>query len=78
MSARTTPPRSREYLSLREAAEYTGYSVFTLRDLVTSGRLPAFRLHDKPGSAFRVRVRDIDALMQPVIPAEIAASKAVR
>jgi excisionase family DNA binding protein len=78
MSARTIPPRSREYLSLREAADYTGYSVFTLRELVASGRLPAFRLHDKPGSSFRVRVKDIDALMTPVIPAEITASKAVR
>ncbi|CAN3128607.1 Helix-turn-helix domain-containing protein [Mycobacterium sp. smrl_JER01] len=74
-----TGPRSHvvtpEYESLRNAAARTGFSVYKFRDLVTSGALTAYRLSDKPGSAIRVRVRDVDALMKPVIPAEITASR---
>lgn len=62
------PTQSPEYESLRNAAERTGFSVDTFRDLVSSGRLRAFRLSDKPGSAIRVRCSDVDALMKPVLP----------
>jgi hypothetical protein len=70
-SSTSTP----EFISLQAAADRTGFSVFTFRDLVSSGELPAYRLSDKPGSAIRVRIRDGDALLKPVIPAEIAASR---
>lgn len=73
MSGRTTP--TREYESLQHAAHRTDYSVFTLREKIASGELPAYRLSDKPGSAIRVRIRDVDALMKPVIPVEIAVSR---
>ncbi|MBS9532080.1 helix-turn-helix domain-containing protein [Mycobacterium sp. M1] len=66
-----------QYVGLTDAAAYSGYSVFTLREKVASGELPAYRISDKPGSRIKVKLSDIDALMKPVIPAEIAASKAV-
>lgn len=74
MSHKTTTTTA-EFISLRDAATRTSFSVFTFRDLVNEGKLPAYRISDKPGSAIRVRVSDVDALMKPVIPAEIAASR---
>lgn len=65
MAARPITP---DYESLQHAAARTGFSVFTFRELVSSGKLPAYRLSDKPGSAIRVRRADVDALFKPVIP----------
>ncbi|WP_422747902.1 helix-turn-helix domain-containing protein [Mycobacterium sp. WMMD1722] len=70
-SAKTTPL----YISLQDAAARTGFSVFTFRELINEGKLPAYRISDKPGSAIRVKVSDVDALMQPVIPAAVTASR---
>ena len=75
MSATTAPIQSPYYLSLKAAAELTGFSVFTMRDLVASGKLPAYRLNNKPGSAIRVKAADVHALMTPVIPSEIADAR---
>lgn len=68
MSARTTP---REFESIKHAAERTDFSVFTLREKIASGELPAYRLSDKPGAALRVKVADVNALLKPVIPTEV-------
>ena len=58
--------------SLQSAAQRTGYSVYTFRDKIAAGELEAFRISDKPGAALpRVRVSDVDAMMRPVIPAEV-------
>jgi excisionase family DNA binding protein len=62
---------------LQDAATRTGFSVFTFRELVAEGRLPAYRISDKPGSAIRVKVADVDALMKPVIPVEVYADRRV-
>ena len=70
-SAKTTPL----YISPKDAAVRTGFSVFTIRDLIARGELPAYRLSDRPGSAIRVKISDVDALMRPVIPVEIAAAR---
>ena len=64
MSAKTTP----HFISLQDAATRTGFSVFTFREKIASGELPAYRLSDKPGSAIRVKIADVDALMKPLIP----------
>ncbi|POX87616.1 DNA-binding protein [Mycobacterium kansasii] len=64
-----------EYESLRSAAARTGYSIYTFREKIAAGELPAYRISDKPGSAMRVKVADVNALLKPVIPAEIAASR---
>ena len=63
-----TRPITPDYESLQHAAARTGFSVFTFRELVNSGKLPAYRLSDKPGSAIRVKRADVDALFKPVIP----------
>lgn len=73
MSTRTTP--TPEYESLRSAATRTGYSIFTFRELIDRGELPAYRLSHKPGSAYRVKVADVNALLKPVIPTEILAAR---
>lgn len=75
MPVRSTTP---EYISLKDAAVRTGFSVFTFRDLVSAGKLPAYRLSDKPGSAIRVKISDVDALMQPVIPDAVYSDRAKR
>ncbi|MDT5138769.1 MAG: hypothetical protein QOD58_3031 [Mycobacterium sp.] len=73
MSARSTA--TPHFISLRDAAQRIDCSVFTLREKVASGELPAYRFSDKPGSAIRVKVADIDALMTPLIPIEIQAAR---
>ncbi len=72
MSAKTTTPH---FISLQDAATRTGFSVFTFREKIASGELPAYRLSNKPGSAIRVKVADVDAMMKPLIPAEIYADR---
>lgn len=72
MAARPITP---DYESLQHAAARTGFSVCTFRDLVSSGRLCAYRLSDKPGSAIRVKVADVDSLMKPVIPESVYADR---
>jgi excisionase family DNA binding protein len=57
-----------EFISLRDAAARTGFSVFTIREKIDGGELPAYRISDKPNSALRVRLADVDALMKPVVP----------
>ncbi len=74
MSTRNNTPTP-EYESLRCAAARTGYSVPTFRELIERGDLPAYRLQNTPGSAYRVKVADVNALLKPVIPAAIAASR---
>jgi excisionase family DNA binding protein len=73
--SRTTKPTPREYLSIKHAAERHDCSIYTIREKVDSGELPAYRLSDKPGSSIRVKVSDLDAMMTPVIPAEIQAAR---
>lgn len=75
MPRRSTAPASPVFESLHNAAGRLGYSIHTMRELVNSGRLRAYRLSDKPGSAIRVKIADVDALMQPVIPDAIAGSR---
>jgi len=65
------------YITLRDAAAHTGFSVFTFREKIASGELPAYRLSDKPGAAIRVKVADVDALMKPVVPTEVYADRQV-
>lgn len=71
MSARSTA--TPHFISLQDAATRTGFSVFTFREKIASGELPAYRISDKPGSALRVRCADVDALMKPLISTEVYA-----
>lgn len=73
--ATTTPLVSPKYVQMRDAMSYTGLSQFTLRNKVAAGELPAYRASDKPGSVYLFKISDLDALMKPVIPAAITASR---
>ncbi len=76
MSAKSTAaPPAAQYESLQSAAGRTGYSVFHFRELIADGKLPAYRINDKPGSTIRVRVADVDALFVPFVPAEVYADR---
>lgn len=69
---------SRKYHSLKDGAVYSGFSVYTLRELIYSGHLPAYRLSGKPGAELRIKLTDLDALLEPVIPPGIYAAKLAR
>ena len=56
-------PENNKAIDLTAAAEYLGVSVITLRRRIAEGRLPAYRLGPR---AIRVRIADLDALMQPI------------
>jgi excisionase family DNA binding protein len=62
----TSPATTREFISLRDAATRTGFSVGTIRDKIDLGELPAYRISEKPNSALRVKLSDVDALMKHV------------
>ena len=70
--APTTPPAANtQWESIKSASERTGFSEWTLRQEINTGRLPAYRLSTKPGSRIRLKVADVDALLHPVLPAAI-------
>lgn len=73
--ATTTAPISPKYVQMKAATNYTGLSRFTIYDKVASGELPAYRASDKPGAVLLFKLSDLDALMKPVVPAAIAASR---
>lgn len=75
MSARMARPTEREYESIKHAAERTDFSVFTIREAIERGDLPAYRLNDKPGSAIRVKVAEVNALFKPILSPEIQAAR---
>lgn len=64
-----------KYVPMNDAVRYTGISKFTLRDKVARGELTAYRVTEKPGSAYLFKLSDLDALMKPIMPAEIAAAR---
>lgn len=57
--------------TIAEAAKRTRYSEDTFRELISSGRLPAYRLSSRPKARIRLKVADVDALLEPMIPTEI-------
>lgn len=52
------------YLGLPDAARYLGVSVKTVRRRIADGTLPAFTLGGR--HSLRVKVADLDALLQPL------------
>ncbi|OKH81162.1 DNA-binding protein [Mycobacterium sp. ST-F2] len=74
MSTATTPIPPK-YVPMNDAVRYTGVSKFTLRDKVAAGELRAYRVTDKPGSAYLFKLSDLDAMMKPIVPAEITAAR---
>src|SRR5579884_2807717 len=71
--ARSTPkehiavtPSNRDYLSPEEAAETLGIHVQTVRAYIRSGKLPALRVAGE--RAIRIRRKDLDAVLEPLVP----------
>ena len=58
MSTKPAPTSANRPLTLRDAADYCGVSVETMRARVHDGTVPAARL----GKAIRIRPADLDAL----------------
>ena len=58
MSANHPPTSENRPLTLRDAADYCGVSIETMRARVHDGTIPAARL----GKAIRIRPADLDAL----------------
>jgi excisionase family DNA binding protein len=71
-------PTADTYVPLREAAATISYSVDTLREKIATGELPAYQLSGRRGAEIRVRLTDVFALLQPVIPPEIYAERLAR
>lgn len=65
---RTAPaaPALDGYLSQADAADYLGVSVRTIRQLISDGRLPAYRLSAARNGLVRLRRADLDALLTPI------------
>ena len=51
-----------EYESVSEVAQRTGYSTWTIRNLINTGKLPAYRINNLPGASLRVKRADVDSL----------------
>ena len=67
MHATASPAGPARWMSLNEAAEYTGLSPKTIRRRVSDGSVKAFRAGPRE---IRFRPADLDALMRP-IPAAV-------
>ena len=63
--AEAAPDRGRLWLTIAEAAEYTGLPESFLHKLVDERRLPAFDVGVRPGGRFRVKRTDLEALAVP-------------
>jgi excisionase family DNA binding protein len=61
VSARTDPTPRRRYVSVLEAAEYLGVTDRTIRQMVSDGRLTAYRNGRK---LVRLDLNEIDARME--------------
>lgn len=68
MAPTTTPT---QWETIAEAAKRSRYSEDTIREAISSGRLPAYRLSSRPKARIRLKVADVDALLEPVIPTAI-------
>jgi excisionase family DNA binding protein len=55
-----------KFITLRAAGDRIGVSRWTIRERVRAGLLPAYRTG--PGSEWRVKVSDVDALLTRVQP----------
>lgn len=61
-----------QYLSLEEAATYLGMSIRTVRRRIADGSIPASRVRNS--TTIRVRVEDLDNLLQPIPTTRPSAS----
>jgi excisionase family DNA binding protein len=60
--AASVPPPSRPWLTLAEAAEYSGLPESFLHAMIDQGTLPALDVGVRPGGRYRVRRSDLDGI----------------
>lgn len=61
--ARRDEQFSRAYVGIPEAATYLDVATKTVRRLIASGRLPAYRLGNR---VLKVKISDLDGVLSPV------------
>jgi hypothetical protein len=71
-------PTADTFVPLRDAAAAINYSVDSLRAKIASGELPAFQMSGRRGAEIRVKLADVYALLEPVIPPRVYAERAAR
>lgn len=62
----TTSPTRTTYLTIAEAAKYLKAGERTLRQMVSDGKLPAYRLTAGRTGPLRFKLEDLDAVLIPV------------
>lgn len=60
------PESTSDVLSVQQAADRLGVTHYTIRDRIADGQLPAYRLGAAPGAAIRIKISDVDALLQRI------------
>lgn len=66
-----TTSAATQWENVRQAAKRTGFAECTIREMIAEGRLPAYRLSNKPAARIRLKTTDVDALLQPYIPPQV-------
>lgn len=66
-------PTVDSYLTIAEAADMLGVTARYLRDQIHAGRLPGYRLGPR---STRVKLADIEAMLEPVKPVPMLAEGA--
>ena len=74
----TGGPGTDRYVGLTELVRYSGYSKSYLRRAIDNGDLPAYRMEGRRGAELRVRLSDLDSLMQPVTPRNLLNERIAR
>ncbi|MFV0633996.1 helix-turn-helix domain-containing protein [Demequina sp.] len=59
----TTPTNRKNLLTIKQTAEYVGYSERTVYNLINSGYLPAYKVRGVTG--IRIRHEDAEGLLVP-------------
>ena len=63
LPTRSTAPPTRHFVSIEQAANYTGLSVKTLRRRIADGTLTGYRAGPK---LVRVDLNEVDAMLTPI------------
>lgn len=62
-------PRPAKLVSIAEAAEYLGVTTRSIREWITEGRLPAYRVGPK---VIRIKMADLEKQLRPITAARSA------
>jgi excisionase family DNA binding protein len=63
VSSSTAAKQARAYVGIPEAATYLDIDHKTVRRLISSGKLPAYRLGNR---VIKVKIADLDSVLTPI------------